>query len=54
MTRLPIVSFKTMEKVLFQLGFKNTRSKGAHFSTAILTAEQLRFLIIREGTCLVP
>ena len=31
MTRLPIVDFKTMEKVLLELGFKNTRSKGAHF-----------------------
>jgi len=31
MTRLPIVDFKTMEKVLLHLGFKNTRSRGAHF-----------------------
>jgi len=31
MTRLPIVDFKTMEKILLKLGFKNTRSKGAHF-----------------------
>ena len=31
MTRLPIVDFKTMEKVLLNLGFQNTRSKGAHF-----------------------
>ena len=31
MTRLPIVDFKTMEKVLFDLGFQNTRSKGSHF-----------------------
>jgi len=31
MTRLPIVDFKTMEKVLFNLGFRNTRSKGSHF-----------------------
>jgi predicted RNA binding protein YcfA (HicA-like mRNA interferase family) len=31
MTHLPIVDFKTMEKVLFQLGFQNTRSKGSHF-----------------------
>jgi predicted RNA binding protein YcfA (HicA-like mRNA interferase family) len=31
MTRLPIVKFKTMEAVLFHLGFKITRSKGAHF-----------------------
>jgi predicted RNA binding protein YcfA (HicA-like mRNA interferase family) len=31
MTHLPIVDFKTMEKVLFQLGFHNTRSKGSHF-----------------------
>jgi predicted RNA binding protein YcfA (HicA-like mRNA interferase family) len=30
MTRLPIVNFKTMEKVLFHLGFKIARSKGAH------------------------
>jgi predicted RNA binding protein YcfA (HicA-like mRNA interferase family) len=31
MTRLPIVDFKTMEKVLLNLGFQNTRSKGSHF-----------------------
>ena len=30
MTRLPIVKFKTMEKTLLHLGFKITRSKGAH------------------------
>jgi predicted RNA binding protein YcfA (HicA-like mRNA interferase family) len=29
-TRLPIVTFKTMEKTLFHLGFKVARSKGAH------------------------
>ncbi|MBI2851810.1 MAG: type II toxin-antitoxin system HicA family toxin [Chloroflexi bacterium] len=31
MTRLPIVDFRTMEKLLSRLGFQNTRSKGAHF-----------------------
>ena len=31
MTRIPIVKFMTMEKVLIGLGFKNTRSKGSHF-----------------------
>ncbi len=31
MTRLPIVDFKTMEKVLLLLGFNNTRIKGSHF-----------------------
>jgi predicted RNA binding protein YcfA (HicA-like mRNA interferase family) len=31
MTRLPIVDFKTMGKVLLLLGFKNTRIKGLHF-----------------------
>ena len=30
MTRLPIVNFKTMEKVLLQVGFQIARSKGAH------------------------
>ena len=30
MTRLPIVNFKTMEKVLLNLGFCTIRSKGAH------------------------
>jgi predicted RNA binding protein YcfA (HicA-like mRNA interferase family) len=30
MTRLPIVNFKTMEKVLFNLGFQTARRKGAH------------------------
>ena len=31
MTHLPIVDFKTMEKVLLSLGFRNIRSKGSHF-----------------------
>ena len=31
MTRLPIVNFKTMERVLINLGFQNTRKKGSHF-----------------------
>jgi predicted RNA binding protein YcfA (HicA-like mRNA interferase family) len=31
MTKLPVVDFKTMEKVLLLLGFKNTRIKGSHF-----------------------
>lgn len=30
MTRLPIVNFKTMEKVLLHLGFQVIRQKGAH------------------------
>lgn len=30
MTRLPIVDFKTMEKVLLHLGFKVVRQKGSH------------------------
>ena len=30
MTRLPIVDFPTMEKVLLSLGFKPVRQKGSH------------------------
>jgi len=30
MTRLPIVRFITMEKVLFNMGFKKIRQKGSH------------------------
>ncbi|MGD1120246.1 MAG: type II toxin-antitoxin system HicA family toxin [Dehalococcoidales bacterium] len=30
MTRLPIVNYRTMEKVLLNLGFVNIRSKGSH------------------------
>ena len=30
MTRLPIVKFITMEKVLFNMGFKKIRQKGSH------------------------
>ncbi|MGH8000902.1 MAG: type II toxin-antitoxin system HicA family toxin [Brasilonema sp.] len=30
MSRLPIVNFKTMEKVLLCLGFKQVRQKGSH------------------------
>ncbi len=31
MTHLPVVDYKTMEKILFDLGFTCSRSKGAHF-----------------------
>lgn len=30
MTRLPIVNFKTMEKILLRLGFEPVRQKGSH------------------------
>ncbi len=30
MTRLPIVDFKTMERMLAQLGFSEVRQKGSH------------------------
>ncbi len=30
MTRLTPVNFRTMEKVLFQLGFQRVRQKGSH------------------------
>jgi predicted RNA binding protein YcfA (HicA-like mRNA interferase family) len=30
MTRLPLVNFKTMEKVLLNLGFERVRQKGSH------------------------
>jgi len=30
MTRLPIVNFRTMEKVLLNLGFECVRQKGSH------------------------
>jgi predicted RNA binding protein YcfA (HicA-like mRNA interferase family) len=30
MSRLPIVNFKTMEKVLLHLGFEAIRQKGSH------------------------
>jgi len=29
-TRIPIVDFNTMEKILFSLGFKKVRQKGSH------------------------
>jgi predicted RNA binding protein YcfA (HicA-like mRNA interferase family) len=29
-SRLPIVNFKTMEKLLLQLGFQGIRQKGSH------------------------
>ena len=31
MTQLPIVDFRTMEKLLFRLGFYRVRSRGSHF-----------------------
>jgi predicted RNA binding protein YcfA (HicA-like mRNA interferase family) len=30
MTRLPIVDARTMERVLFELGFAKTRQRGSH------------------------
>jgi len=30
MTRLPVVDFRTMEKVLLKMGFQATRQKGGH------------------------
>ncbi len=30
MTRLPIVDFRTMEKLLLHLGFHHVRQKGSH------------------------
>ena len=30
MTKLPIVDFKTMEKLLLHLGFEPTRQRGSH------------------------
>lgn len=30
MTRLPIVNFRTMEKVLMGMGFEQVRQKGSH------------------------
>ncbi|MBU0518838.1 type II toxin-antitoxin system HicA family toxin [bacterium] len=30
MTRLPVVDFRVMHKVLLQLGFQNVRQKGSH------------------------
>jgi predicted RNA binding protein YcfA (HicA-like mRNA interferase family) len=30
MTRLPLVNFKTMEKVVLSLGFERVRQKGSH------------------------
>jgi predicted RNA binding protein YcfA (HicA-like mRNA interferase family) len=30
MTRLPIVDFKTMERILLHLGFQSFRQKGSH------------------------
>jgi len=31
MTRLPVVDFNTMAKLLAELGFENTRRKGSHY-----------------------
>ncbi len=30
MTRLPVVDFKTMEKMILHLGFQRVRQKGSH------------------------
>ena len=41
MTRLPIVDFKAMEKVLLRLGFEVVRQKGSHVFYRHRTAGQL-------------
>jgi predicted RNA binding protein YcfA (HicA-like mRNA interferase family) len=30
MTRLPVVDFKTMERIILRLGFQSVRQKGSH------------------------
>jgi predicted RNA binding protein YcfA (HicA-like mRNA interferase family) len=53
MTRLPIIDFKTMEKVLLHLGFQAVRQKGSHVFYRHpdgLTEGRPPFRITREGT----
>jgi len=50
MTRLPIVDFSTMEKVLLSLGFQSVRQKAATYSIVTLMAEPLPFPIIPGET----
>ena len=46
MTRLPIVTAKTLEKVLLDLGFERVNKQAAMCSTAIRIAEPQPYLII--------
>jgi len=50
MTKIPIVDAKTMEKVLFRLGFKKVNKKEATSFTAILMVGLLPFPIILVET----
>jgi hypothetical protein len=54
MTRLPIVDFKKMEKVLRRLGFEAVRQKGAHIFYRHPMEEPQPFQIIREETSPAP
>jgi len=54
MTRLPIVKFKTMEKLLLNLGFKIVRSKGAHVFYRNPDGRTTTLPIIQAGIYHVP
>ncbi len=48
MTRLPIVDYKTMDKVLRGLGFERMRQKGVMFFIAIPMEKRPRYRTIQE------
>jgi len=54
MSRLPIVNFAKMERLLLKLGFERVRQKGVILFTATLMGELLPFPIILAGTWLAP
>ena len=49
MSKIPIVDSGTMEQVLFSLVFREFARRVVMFFISILMAEQLQFLIQREG-----
>jgi hypothetical protein len=47
MSKLPMISAKTLEKVLLLPGFKIIKQKGSQVFTGILMEDKLLFRIIR-------
>jgi predicted RNA binding protein YcfA (HicA-like mRNA interferase family) len=50
MSRLPLVDARTMEKILYHLGFEKVRQKGSHAFYRHAEAGQLQFLSIQTKT----
>ena len=54
MNRIPIVDARTMERVLFRLGFVAERQRGSHVFNRHPDGRTTTFLIMRGGILRVP